>query len=132
MKITILLFLLFLATGTTFSQLGYYETYDWTKAPEKYAITEDDLKEDKVVVFEKNSIEVLTKNTDFVEMQLIHHITLLNTDKAIEESNKFYISTGAESTVIVQKARVIKPDGKIIELKQSDIKESRDENGEVE
>jgi len=132
MKIPFILSVLLLAFQTSFAQKGYYENYDWSKTPQKYEISADDLKEDEVIVFEKRSIQVLSKNEEFVQMQLVHHITLLNTDKAIEENNKFYISTGAESTVLVQKARVIKPGGEIIELKQADIKESKDENGNVE
>ena len=124
--------MLLLFAGNTLAQVGYYENYDWETVPKKYELTADELKEDEVIVFEKRSIQLMERNENFVQMQLTHTIKLLNTDKAIEENNKFYISTGAESDIIVQKARVIKPDGKIIELKQSDIKESKDENGDVE
>lgn len=132
MKITACLSLLLLFAGKALAQVGYYENYDWEAVPKKYELSADELQEDEVIVFEKRSIQLMERNEQFVQMQLLHNIKLLNTDKAIEENNKFYISTGAESDVIVQKARVIKPDGKIIELKQADIKESKDENGNVE
>lgn len=132
MKITLFLSVLSLTLQTAFAQVGYYDNYDWSKVPKKYEISDDEKKEDEVIVFEKRSIQVMPLNEEFVQMQLIHHITLLNTDKAIEENNKFYISTGLESKVIVQKARVIKPNGEIINLDYSDIKESMDEDGNVE
>lgn len=114
------------------AQLTYYSKYDWKEIPEKYTFSEQDKKEDEIILFEKKSIEYTTIGEDMVQMYLSHVIRLINTDAAIEENNKMYINNGAETTVLIQKARVIKPTGAIINLKESDIQESKDEEGNVE
>lgn len=112
---------------------GFYKDYNWKKIPEKYTVSEEDKKEDEVIVFEKRSVEICSDaEGNYVQMMLVHTIRLLNTDQAIEDNNKVYIANGPESHVYRQQARVIKPDGKIIELNEADIQESKDENGEVE
>lgn len=113
------------------AQLTYYSKYDWKETPEKFAISEQDKKEDEIILFEKKSIEYTKIEEEMAQMYLSHVIRLINTDAAIEENNKMYINNGAETTVLIQKARVIKPNGDIINLKESDIQESKDEEGNV-
>jgi hypothetical protein len=121
-------------TVSTYSiaQSPMYIDYDWKSTPEKMEVTEKDRLEDEIMLFEKRSIEFAEYNNGFYQMVLVHSIKLINTDNGIENSNKVYISNKQGSTVLKQKARVIKPDGKIINLKESDIQESKDENGNVE
>jgi hypothetical protein len=126
------LIILLLAFSTAMAQKGYYADYNWDKTPKKYSVTEEELKQDEVIVFEKRSVELREKDEGFIQMMLVHTITLLNTDAAIEENNKVYVANGPEANVIRQQARVIKPDGTVIELDQDDIQESKDENGTVE
>ncbi|MDH4471246.1 MAG: DUF3857 domain-containing protein [Fluviicola sp.] len=130
MKLTLIVMLL-LSAGSLFSQ-GFYEDYDWEKSPKKYTFTEEELLEDEVIVYEKRSVELNPKTEDMVQFNLVHTITLLNTDAAIENNNKMYVPSGSEASIITLKARVIKPDGKIIELDKDDIQESKDEDGYVE
>ncbi|HLP56299.1 MAG TPA: DUF3857 domain-containing protein [Fluviicola sp.] len=129
MKLTLLIVLL-LTAGNCFSQ-GFYENYDWEKSPKKYAFSEDELLEDEIIVYEKRSVE-LVGETEMVQFNLLHTITLLNTDAAIENNNKMYVPSGSEANIKTLKARVIKPDGKIIELDREDIQESKDEEGYVQ
>lgn len=137
MKFPLILTVLSLLTFTSYGQNktvdGFYKDYNWEKIPKKYTVSEEELKEDEVIVFEKRSIELCTTpEGEYTQMMLVHTITLLNTDLAIEENNKVYVANGPEAHVYRQQARVIKPDGKIIELNEADIQESKDENGEVE
>lgn len=132
MKHFILIIIAFAATGYTLAQSPVYMNYDWKSTPEKLEVTDKDRLEDEIMLFEKRSVEFAEYNNGFYQMVLVHSIKLINTDNGIENSNKVYISNKQGSTVLKQKARVIKPDGKIINLKESDIQESKDENGNVE
>ncbi|AEA44517.1 DUF3857 domain-containing protein [Fluviicola taffensis] len=109
-----------------------YLNYDWKSTPEKIEASEKDKLKDEVMLFEKRSVEFAEYGDGFYQMVLLHNIQLINTDAGIEENNKVYISNKPGAKVLKQKARVIKPDGKIINLKESDIQESKNENGEVE
>ncbi|WP_343747645.1 DUF3857 domain-containing protein [Fluviicola sp.] len=128
--ITGLLFVL--AAGFSTAQSPVYFNYDWKSTPEKWEVSDKDKLEDEIMLFEKRSIEFTEYNNGFYQMVLVHSVELINTDAGIERNNKVYISNKPGSTVLKQKARVIKPDGKIINLKESDIQESKDENGDVE
>lgn len=130
MKLLLTTFLLVISQ-LALAQLTYYSKYDWKENPEKFTISEQDKKEDEIILFEKRSIEYTKIGEDMAQMYLSHVIRLINTDLAIEENNKMYISNGTETTVLIQKARVIKPNGEIINLKESDIQESKDEEGNV-
>lgn len=133
MKFLFSLFIFILTSTAAIAQNdGFYSAYNWAETPKTYTVSDDDLKEDEVIVFEKRSVEIRTRGEEYIQLMLVHTVTLLNTDVAIEQNNKMYIANGAESHVIRQQARVIKPDGKIIELNKDDIQESKDEEGHVE
>ncbi len=132
MKHLILAIIALTVSCSSIAQSPMYMDYDWKSTPEKMEVTEKDRLEDEIMLFEKRSIEFAEYNNGFYQMVLVHSIKLINTDNGIENSNKVYISNKQGSTVLKQKARVIKPDGKIINLKESDIQESKDENGNVE
>ncbi len=117
MKHFILGILAFVATSYSIAQSPVYLNYDWKSTPEKFEITDKDKLEDEIMLFEKRSIEFTEYNDGFYQMILVHRIQLINTDNGIENNNKVYISNKPGSTVLKQKARVIKPDGKIINLK---------------
>lgn len=132
MKHLILGIVLLFAAGRSIAQSPVYLNYDWKSTPEKWEVTEKDKLEDEIMLFEKRSVEFTEYNDGFYQMILVHSVKLINTDAGIEQNNKMYVSNKAGSRVLKQKARVIKPDGKIINLKESDIQESKDENGDVE
>ena len=130
MKIIASLLFLLICAGATAQ--GFYRDYNWQTVPGTYTVTEEELQEDEIILFEKRCVELRNNGTDFTQLMLVHTITLLNTDAAIENNNKMYIANGPESRVIRQQARVIRTDGTMIELNEKDIKESVDENGQVE
>ncbi len=127
----IILSFLFLSSFA-FSQSMYYKSYDWKETPDKVVVTDEEKEKDEILLFQKISREYYMENEEVSELFLFHTITLINTDAGIEANNKMYINNPQGTTVITQKARVIKPDGKIIELKESDIQESKNDDGEVE
>lgn len=110
----------------------YYKSYDWTKEPRKFDVSEEEKKKDEIVVFEKKSIEFINIGDELKKFVLIHRITRLNTDLAIENNNTYYLSSDEDQKINKLKARVIKPNGEMIQVSQSDIKEAKDEEGNVE
>ncbi len=104
----------------------FYTTYDWDPSP-KY----------KVDFNQEEGLGALNHHvaTEFyydasgalVEYYLEHKTIWLNSDESIEEFNKVYIPYDESSKILVNKARVIKPDGKMVELDASKILEATDE-----
>jgi hypothetical protein len=129
-----LITLLFLSISLlSFSQDEiYYKDYDWKTTPEKFELTQEEIQKDQVTISEKKLIQFLFQKEQIVKCIIEHKIIRLNNDKAIENNNKFYVSNYGSIEVIKQKARVIKPNGKIIELSVKDIKTATDENGNPE
>lgn len=58
-----------------------------------------------------------------------HKIILVNNDQAIHENNKIYISTGEAGKITELKARAIQPNGQVVELDSTNIRELQDEDG---
>lgn len=117
LKPSLLLYLLF--TITTQAQ-EFYKSYDWDKAP-KYN-TSDFAEEGLVSVKEKIATEFyFTPDNNFVEFYLEHKVYYLNSDEAIEDYNKVYLPYDSDSELIVNKARVITPQDKVINLDDSKI-----------
>ena len=127
MKIKIsLLVAVLCAFQMVFSQdAPYFESYDWEENP-SYAVEEGST-EDMIAVKEKTVTEFYFQKKDLVEYFLEHKVLWLNSDDAIEEYNKIYLPFSSRAELQVNKARVITPEGKLINLDQSKILTSKDE-----
>ena len=122
-KLSLLTYVLFLST--TYSQ-AFYESYDWDKTP-NYSATEY-ADENLVCAKEKIVTEFyFTSDDRFVEYYLEHKAYYLNSDEAIEDYNKIYLPYDSDSELKVNKARVITPAGKIIDLDDSKILTATDD-----
>lgn len=108
-----------------------YKNYDWKEVPDQYELTEEEKKLDEVILKYKKTIHLLQMGDELREYHLLHKIVKLNNDKAIQSYNKYYVMNGGSLEVKIQKARVINPNGKIINLSQKEIIDSKDENGEI-
>ncbi len=127
MKIIIsLLFTVLCAFQIAVSQNNpYFESYDWEESP-SYA-AEEGSTEDMIAVKEKTVTEFYFQKKNLVEYFLEHKVLWLNSDDAIEEYNKIYLPFSSRAELQVNKARVITPEGKLINLDQSKILTSEDE-----
>jgi hypothetical protein len=127
MKIKISLLVAVLCTfQIVFSQdAPYFESYDWEENPSY--VVEEGSTEDMIAVKEKTVTEFYFQKKDLVEYFLEHKVLWLNSDDAIEEYNKIYLPFSSRAELQVNKARVITPDGKLINLDQSKILTSEDE-----
>lgn len=116
-KLSLLTYILFITSA--FCQ-AYYEDYVWDKTP-SYS-TKDFTEENLVSVKEKIATEFFfTKDGKLVEYYLEHKVFYLNSDEAIEDYNKVYLPYDSDSDLLVNKARVINPKGKVIDLDDSKI-----------
>jgi len=107
-----------------------YEDYNWDMNPELHDIDPSLSEEDEVLVKSLEFREiVVTEAGGIVQYNTIHTITKVNSDAAVEDNNKIYLSTYETSDVVEQKARVIKTDGEVLELDDTDIEEAEDDDG---
>jgi hypothetical protein len=127
MRIKISLFATLLLTfQMVCSQNGpYYKNYDWEQIP-SYSVatgTTDEM----LAVKEKTVTEFYFVEDDLVEYFLEHKILWLNSDDAIEEYNKIYLPFSSRAELQINKARVLTPDGELINLDESKILTAKDE-----
>ena len=73
------------------------------------------------------SVEFIFEDENFVEYFLEHKAFYLNSDERIEEYNRIYLPYNSNSELQINKARVIQPSGKIVELDESQILTAEDE-----
>ncbi len=124
-KCYITLFFLLIGIGS-FAQDAFYESYDWELKPE-YTITASD-SDDIITYKEKIVTEFGFDDKDaFVEYLLEHKVIWLNSDKQIEDNNKIYLPHSSTTEILVNKARVVTKEGKVIELDDSKILTAEDE-----
>jgi len=104
------------------------EKYDWEEEaslleiPEKHKDADEVILKDKTIIYFK----YLTQN-NLGESYVNHTIKFVNSDAAIDENNKIYLPFSPSVEVIEQKARVITPDGEVINMQEEDIKEATKE-----
>lgn len=101
--------------------------YTWAKEIPKYTLSEEDKKFGEICIEEKKSIEIVATETGAYQYFLWHNITLVNSSDAIERNNTVRLPYNGNTEVLINKLRVIQPDGKIIEMTDDDIKEAEDE-----
>ena len=131
-KIVMLVLVLAVISNPLFAQdTLIYVNYDWSAKPVVYNIDTTALKDEhEIYLFNKKGYEFgydATLNDQLVMFELKHCVIKVNSDDAIERNNKVYIPKQSGSVVVKQKARVIKKNGKVIELNESNIKQSIDE-----
>jgi len=130
MKSTLYTLAILFCVSSLYSQKEpYYKNYDWDTDPISNIKIEDYKDKDMVSFKDKTVNEFYFINKEqFVEYALIHKLYWLNSNDNIEKYNKVYLpSATAGSKIVKNKARVITKEGKIIELDDSKILTSKDE-----
>ncbi|MBC3756829.1 DUF3857 domain-containing protein [Hyunsoonleella sp. SJ7] len=126
MKIANLLFTFILASQITLAQNElFFKDYSWEAEP-NYAV-EANIEDGIIALKDKIATEFYFEDDGLVEYFLEHRVLWLNSDEKIEAYNKVYLPYNATSELVVNKARVITKEGKIIELDDSKILTSKDE-----
>jgi hypothetical protein len=126
LKKIIFLFTLHL-TMSGFSQQAFYKTYDWEEKP-NYSTFITNPEED-IIFFKDKSVSEFYYNAknEFLEFYIEHNIIWLNSDEKIEQNNKVYLPHNSSSEILVNKARVITKEGKVIVLDDSKILTAKNE-----
>lgn len=118
--------LLFLFIQVAVAQQPYYKTFDWDEHPDY----EVNAKGDEAILGLKHHIATefyFNSDNNLTEYMLEHNVLWLNSDEKIEEYNKIYLPHSSTSRLIVTKARVINPAGKVMELDESKVLTAQDE-----
>ncbi|MCB9261554.1 MAG: DUF3857 domain-containing protein [Flavobacteriales bacterium] len=129
-KINLLLLSLLLATFAQASK-SFLLNYEWKSKPAMHELTENEKKESTVYILHKAVCEILYQSDgSAIEYYMEHVVMHLNDADAVDENNKVFLSLrfeDADKYTIVEKARVIKANGKVKNLDASDILEEEDE-----
>jgi hypothetical protein len=128
---------LFLVTILTsapyiYGQNNNLQTENWVDKPKISVLADKYDKESAVVVFDKRTVEYVDEaKNEMSEYYTIHKIVHINDDRGIEIFNKIYLGVSENSDITAIKARTILPGGKIIEIDKSNIKDVKEENGNI-
>lgn len=118
-------FAAFLCAFVAFAQFPFhdytYQEHKEIELPLKYA------NENEIVLHKDLKIYLETNANGAFQYFLYHEKTLLNSDQAVERNNRIYVPFREGEQLLVNKVRVIGKNGKITELKKSDILEETDE-----
>jgi len=105
-----------------------FKNYSFSDKP--IEIPEKFKNEDEIILEKNSKVEFIFDNNQGSEYYLFHEKKLLNSNNAIERNNKIYIPYKSKDNLVKNQLRVILPNGKKIELKESDIKkEVNEQNG---
>ena len=112
------LFVLIISFSLQAQNEPFYLNYQWETNP-NYQVEESD--KDMIALKDKVVTEFYFESQELVEYYLEHKIIWLNSDDRIEEYNKVYLPYSNNASLLVNKARVLKKNGDILELDASKI-----------
>ncbi len=115
-----------------YGQTPAIETEKWADKPTLITPDSKYNKESAVVISDKRRLEFADgPKQEVEEYYTIHKIVHINDDKGIESFNKIYLDASDNSEILDIKARTILPGGKIIELDRSNIKDIKEDDGNM-
>jgi len=115
-----------------FGQAPNIEKESWSDKPKITALDSKYDKESAVIIYDNRRVEFADQGKDEIgEYYTIHKIIHINDDRGIEDFNKIYLGISENSDIVDIKARTLLPGGKIIELDKSNIKDLKEEDGNV-
>jgi hypothetical protein len=109
-----------------------YQKYDWQEERKMLSLNEDE-KNLPIVFLKENIMYEYAYEDDGEKLVLyytLHKIIKVNSDDAIEQFNKMYISLYETLDLVELKVRSIQPDGKVVELNKDNIKEIENEESQ--
>lgn len=108
------------------AQEPFYKSYNWEETP-NYSTFKIDSTQSIISFKDKSINEFVFIKEGLIEFFLEHKIIWLNADDKIERYNKVYLPFKTNSELLVNKARVVTKEGKVIELDESKIHTAKDE-----
>jgi hypothetical protein len=112
----------------------FAQTYHWKESPKIEPVPDSFKNESAVFLLEQRIIKYVPqeKGNDVNVYRTIHRVIKLQDDKGVEYFNKMTVSPSSGGSIVEVKGRTIKADGKVIDLKQDQIKTKANENGDVQ
>lgn len=105
-----------------------YEQYNWAEEPEMSVLEATDTKLPEIKILRHVQYEYVYEEKSSPTIFFTRHeITRVNNDDGVASNNRIYIPMQGVIELVEVRARTIHPDGRVIEIKQSDIKEIEDE-----
>lgn len=103
----------------------------WEEKPVIHTIDPKHSVESAVIILDKRRIEFVDEKEGLSAFKTLHKIVRVNDDRGIESFNKVYLGVSDNADITDIKARTILPNGKIIDLDRSNIKDLKDEDGNM-
>lgn len=103
-------------------QAQKYKNFDFDESP-NFELTDEMKEEEELLLKNTYSSQYIVSNSQELQYIFTHSVKWINSDDAIQRNNKVYLAASQNAEFLYQKARVIKPNGEIKELQDSDIKE---------
>lgn len=121
---------LLLASSLLLGRSLFAQHYQWEDTPKIQTVSDTFKKESAVFLLEKRMVNYVPKGDDIEVFRTVHRIIKLIDDKGVEYFNKMTVSPAPGSTIVTVKGRTIKANGKIIDLKNDQIKTKNNEYGD--
>ena len=104
----------------------------WIDKPVITSLDSKYSKESAVVLFDKRKVEFVDEpKNEIAEYYTLHKIVHINDDRGIEYYNKIYLGITENADIVEIRGRTVLPGGKIIELDKSNIKDIKEQDGNV-
>lgn len=104
---------------------------DYKFSDEKIEVPDEFKEENEVILLKNVKIEIAVEKNAVTQFFLVHDKTQIHSDESIERNNRVYIPFRRDESLLLNKVRVIHPNGNITELNPKDIKEEKDEENGV-
>lgn len=121
LKKIILMAVVLLTAGTKLNAQEY-KFFTFSEKAD-FNMTDQQKESEEAVLKRTYSTQYVIEENDEGQYIFSYTARWINSDKAIKGNNKVYLAGGENTEYLYQKARVIKPNGEIVELRKSDIKE---------
>jgi hypothetical protein len=105
---------------------------EWSKEPALHKIDKKYSTESAIVLLDKRRMEFVDEaNNELSVYRTLHKIIRVNDDRGIATFNRVYLGVTDNSDIIDIRARTILPDGRIIEIDKNNIKDMKEEDGNM-
>lgn len=125
MKAKIFMLLCMFLSGISFAQ-----TVDWDAEPLIHSIPDSLKKESAVFISIDRKVQVtFNSKNEVAYYRTSHRVVKVLDDRGIESFNKISLSPDKDGELVMVKARTITPEGKVLEVPESEIRQSKDDDG---
>ncbi|MDR3716703.1 MAG: DUF3857 domain-containing protein [Puia sp.] len=104
----------------------------WSPAPTLHTLDPKYASESAVIILDKRRLEYVDEEKNNLAVyKTLHKIIRVNDDNGIESYNRVYLGVTDNSDIVDIRARTILPNGKIIEVDKSNIKDLKEDDGNM-